>query len=242
MPLSPPSIAVPFADPATSGLQGRELTLAETIARDLRRRILLGEMKPGARIKERDGAEWLGVSRTPMREAIRILAQEGLVVLHPSRSPVIADPDLKQVSDDLQVMVTLEILAGELACKHASADELAALRVLHQRLTDSYDQILPVDLFEIDMAFHHAITDASHNLSLAATHGAYVARLWRVRFLAASRRRNRMRLVAQHGAILAGLEARDPDQTAAAIRGHLQDFSESIRASFEDGSLEKGPD
>ncbi|MDZ4134172.1 MAG: GntR family transcriptional regulator, partial [Paracoccaceae bacterium] len=86
---------------------GAEHSLAEQIASSLRRDILLGKLAPGALIKERDSSADRGVSRTPLREAIRILASEGLVVLRPSRSPVVANPSLKEIIDDLVVMNTL---------------------------------------------------------------------------------------------------------------------------------------
>lgn len=214
--------------PEPDRLQTQTPSLPQSIADGLRRDILLGKILPGSTIKERDNAIELGVSRTPMREAIRILAQEGLVILRPSRSPVVAQPSLKEVKDDLAVMRALEVLSGELACKHATDEDLADIRGLHEHLSANQGVLEPVDLFEIDMAFHRAIAQASHNPSLLETHGAYLARLWRVRFLSASLGRHRAQMIAQHEAILVALEARDAGAISEKIDAHLKNLITSI--------------
>ena len=203
--------------------------LAEQIANRLRRAILRGTLPPGASIKERDNAAELGVSRTPMREAIRILAKEGLVELRPARSPIVALPDLTAVTEQAEVLIALEKLSAELACVHATEDELAGLADLVDRMARDFDTADPLDMFEIDMAFHTAIAQASHNRSLADTHCSFLRRLWRARYLAASQRRNRERVVRHHGAILAALRARDPAAARAAIDTHLGQLAEDIR-------------
>ncbi|MFN3825749.1 MAG: GntR family transcriptional regulator [Pseudorhodobacter sp.] len=210
-----------------------ENTLAEQIADGLRRDILLGKLKPGARIKERDSSADLGVSRTPLREAIRILASEGLVMLRPSRSPVVADPSLKEITDDLVVMNTLEILGARLACMNATSEEISTIEAQHQemlRLSDSADS---VTYFEADMTFHRQITAASHNNALIDTHGAYMARLWRPRFLAASLRRDRPRVLRQHGDIVRGLRMRDIVLVSAEIESHMRHLVLNITDIYE---------
>ena len=207
-------------------------TLPDQIANHLRREILRGTLKPGAPIKERDNATELGVSRTPMREAIRILAKEGLVELRPARSPVVASPTLKEVTDAITVLVALEELSGKLAVVHATEAEIDTIRAIHERMRDGYDRFDHVERFEVDMEFHTAIAAASHNDALAETHGAYLRRMWRARFLSARTRRNRERVVGQHGDIVHGLETRDADLVARAIHAHLGHLLDSITAAF----------
>jgi GntR family transcriptional regulator, rspAB operon transcriptional repressor len=206
-----------------------EQNLAGEIATQLRRDILRGKLPPDSPVKERDNAAELGVSRTPMREAIRILAQEGLLILRPSRSPIVARPTLKELSDQIAVMLVLEKLSAELACVNATDADFAELRAINQRISEVYDQADPLDLFEIDMAFHMAIAKASQNQSLQETHGAFLARLWRARFLAASQRRNRARVVGHHTDILDALEARDVTRVRTAIDQHLGQLVDDIR-------------
>jgi DNA-binding GntR family transcriptional regulator len=212
--------------------------LATEVANRLRRDILRGALPPGARIKERDNAAELGVSRTPMREAIRILAKERLVVLQPARSPRVASPSLSEVVDQVLVLKTLEKLSAELACKRATDDDLAEIHRLNDRMSELYDDGDSLDLFDIDMAFHSAIARASHSEDLAETHRAYLERLWRVRYLAARQRRNRDRARAHHNAILAALEARDRRATRSAIETHLVHLAADIRPILESEQAE----
>lgn len=222
------------ADRARQGWVGMtDNTLAEQIADSLRRDILLGNLKPGALIKERDSSAELGVSRTPMREAIRILANEGLVILRPSRSPIVANPSLKEVTDDLVVMNALEILAARLACLNATVDELDEISTLNDRMLAISDSADAVSYFEVDMAFHRAITAASHNRALVDTHRSYMARLWRPRFLAASLRSDRARVLRQHGDIVRGLEGRDVALVSREIESHMNHLVANITAIYE---------
>jgi DNA-binding GntR family transcriptional regulator len=211
-----------------------ERNLPEHIANQLRRDILRGTLAPGVPIKERDGAAGMAVSRTPMREAIRILAKEGLVILRPSRSPIVADPSFSEIADAIEVLRALELLSGELACRRATDAEIAGIRAIHERMSELYDRIGTLELFEIDMSFHLAVARASRNEALAETHRAFLARLWRARYLSAKQRRNRERVVGQHGAIVAGLEARDPARVRAEICTHLAALAESIRDQYAD--------
>lgn len=208
-------------------------TLPEKIADQIRREILRGKFAPGTLLKERETALEMEVSRTPMREAIRILAKEGLVILRPSRSPIIANPSLQEISDAIDVLRALELLSGELACQRATAEEIAEIRAIHEDMSARYDNLDTLDLFELDMAFHTSIIRATHNPALFGTHKAYLERLWRVRYLSASNRRSRERVLRQHGDILGGIEARDRDRVRAAISAHLEALVDNISAKFE---------
>ncbi|SPF78029.1 GntR family transcriptional regulator [Pseudoprimorskyibacter insulae] len=215
-----------------------EQTLPDQIARQLRRDILRGKLAPGMTIKERDNAAEIGVSRTPMREAIRLLAREGLVILRPSRSPIVANPSLQDVTDWIEVLRALELLSGKLACERASDKEISEIEKLQQKMETSYDQMDPLDLFELDMQFHIAIARASHNPSLAETHSAYLARLWRARYLSAVRRRSRDRVLRQHWAIVEGLSKRDPDHVRTHLDSHLEHLLVNIQDKFEQEAKE----
>lgn len=202
--------------------------LANDIARRLRRDILQGRLAPGASIKERDNAAEMGVSRTPLREAIRILAVEGLVELRPARSPIVAVPSIQQVSDDVEVLLAVEKLSGELACQRATEAEIDAIEAILDDMAARFDSEDPLLMFETDMSFHAAIARAAHNAPLAEIHRTFLARLWRARYLSAIRRRNRARVVDQHRGIVNALRARDIAATRAAIGLHLDRLAEDI--------------
>ena len=208
-------------------------SLAERIATTLRRDILRGKLKPGDPVKERDNATELGVSRTPMREAIRILAKEGLLELRPARSPIVAKPGFKEVGDQAAVLIALEKLSVELACIHASPEDIDGISQLVQRMADTFDYTDPLDMFELDMEFHSAIAKASHNDSLVRTHRQYLQKLWRARYIAASQRRNRERVVCQHSDIVTALRNRDPKAALGAIDSHLNHLAEDVREVIE---------
>lgn len=202
--------------------------LPDKIAHKLRRDILLGHLPPGATIKERDSAADMGVSRTPMREAIRKLADEGLILLRPSRSPIIANPSIKEAEDAARVLMMLELYSAELACEHATDDEIAHIARIQQRMHDQYDDLDAIDRFEIDMEFHRAIALASHNDALAKTHKEYLDRLWRVRFLSARTLRTKARVLRQHSTICAGLQNRDKRAVRRELQSHLTHFVNNI--------------
>ncbi|MBD3678780.1 MAG: GntR family transcriptional regulator [Rhodobacteraceae bacterium] len=208
--------------------------LAEQIAARLRREILRGKFPPGASIKERDNAIEMGVSRTPMREAIRILAKEGLIVLRHSRSPIVAQPTPKEISDAVDVLLALEYLSADLACRNATDNELAKIRSIHERIAENYNILDPLDLFELDMMLHDSIAQSTHNDAFLATYRSYLERLWRARFLSARQKRNRELVIAEHSAIVEAVEARDTEATKKAIDGHLGRLASNILPVIEE--------
>ena len=102
--------------------------LHEEVVDQLRDRIVQGDLTPGARLNERVLCEQLGISRTPLREAIKVLATEGLVELLPNRGAIVTALKAETMADTLAVMGSLESLAGELACANASEGDLAEIR------------------------------------------------------------------------------------------------------------------
>lgn len=210
-----------------------QVSLPEQIATGLRRDILNGKFAPGSAIKERDNALEMGVSRTPMREAIRILAQEGLVVLRPSRSPIIAQPTFKQISDNVVVLTALELLAADLACQTATDAQIQDIEEAQNQFEEKYASVERVEAFELDMQVHLAITRASNNEVLIETHRAMLARMWRARFLSARRAHSRARVIEQHRRIIEALKQRDPELLRLSLSDHLDALLMNVRDYFE---------
>ena len=197
-------------------------TLAERLAGALRNRILLGELEPGQNIPERETSAELNASRTPLREALRILANEGLVEIRPARSPVVANPSAEELGQLFSVMRVLEALAGELTCFSATDADLDGLAAIHDKLSQIDPTMDPLRFFNTDMAYHTQIVALSRNAPLVKTHRDYNARLWRARFLTSRVYRDRERILHEHGEILAGLRARDTRWTSAVMDAHLR--------------------
>ena len=217
----------------SSSLRARK-SLAEEAASALRRLILLEQLAPGAAIPERDLADVLGISRTPMREALRQLQVEGLVEFTNTRRARVANPSLDELAHYLVVLGALEALAGEGACDNATNDDIALVNELNIRMRETSDTADPLDFFNVDMDFHRAIVLASRNPPLIETHRQYNARLWRARFISSQRRLNRDGTLNQHDNIAAAITARDRQACAHALRGHLDTAISNIRKAFSE--------
>ena len=214
--------------------------LGDQIADVLRKQILLGEMAPGSNIPERETAMALGVSRTPLREALVILEGEGLINMAPARSPIVANPTPDDLIQLLLVQSALEALAGECACEKITADELAAIEEMHQNMLATAEDADSIDFFTNDMAFHEAIVAASKNEPLIKTHRQYNSRLWRARFMSSRRRvKKRSLTLGEHGAIVEGLRARDKENTSHALEEHLRTAIKNISIVFGENVQEK---
>ena len=196
-------------------------SLAHQIADQLRELILLEELAPGASIVERETATALGVSRTPLRESVRMLAAEGLIEMQPNRVPRVANPSLDELHELLQVQAALEALAGELACNAATENTLKLIKQLETRLRADSESAEPLEFFQQDMAFHNAIVAASGNAALMQTHKTFNARLWRARFISSRRKVNRSGTLKQHTKIADALLARNPGSASKALKEHL---------------------
>lgn len=209
-------------------------SLAEEAASALREMILLEKLPAGTALTERDLSDGLGISRTPMREAIRILVNEGLVEFSASRRPRVADPSIGEITDYLRIQGVLEALSGELACELASDAELENIKFLNDQMVNRNSKDDPVASFQRDMEFHKAIVAASHNVPLAMTHASYNARLWRSRFMSSQRKVSRESTKAEHANIVEALMRRDGHGAAEALKLHLATAVVNIKKALKE--------
>jgi DNA-binding GntR family transcriptional regulator len=158
--------------------------LHDQVANRLRALIQSGQLKPDQRLNESELAERFGISRTPLREAIKILATEGLLELLPNRGARVARFSEAEVDEMLVVIAALEATAGELACRHIDAAELAAIEALHARMTRAYEMSDVPTYFELNRLIHEAIMKASRNGTLAGIYATLSGRIQRNRFAA----------------------------------------------------------
>jgi DNA-binding GntR family transcriptional regulator len=204
-------------------------TRAARVAEKLRDLIAQDELPPGTRLRERDLAQRLSVSRTPMREALRILAAEGLVTLAPNRGAVVARPGPKEVQDLLALLGALESLAGEQAALRATAEEIAEVRARHHEMLAAFARRDRLAYFKCNQAIHRAIVQASGNAALIAMHEQTNARVYRVRYSSNLSAGNWQHAVDSHEAILAALEARDGEHLAGLLKHHLDNTWRNTR-------------
>jgi len=209
-------------------------SLAEQVADELRDLVLLEKLVPGATIPERETAEALGVSRTPLRESLRILAAEGLVDIEPTRPPKVAAPTIEELGNLLQVQGALEALAGELACQHANKATIEKIVEIEATMRSTSDVSDPLKFFQLDMTFHSLIVGATGNEPLMHTHQHYTSRLWRARFISSRRRVNRPGTLEQHALIVQALINKDGAACAKALKNHLHSGYLNIVSAMSD--------
>jgi DNA-binding GntR family transcriptional regulator len=205
---------------------------AEAVDR-LRDLIVQGQLAPGERLNERVLCERLGLSRTPLREAIKLLATEGLVELLPNRGAVVSRIDAQALAQALEVMGALEALAGELACRRASAARLAQIRSLHDKMLARHAARDLAGYFRYNQAIHLEIVAASGNPKLEATYRQLNANVRRVRYMANLSGERWDQAVAEHEEILAALEARDVERLKRLLHDHLARKLASVLAALE---------
>ncbi len=214
-------------------------SLAAEAADNLREFILLGKLGPGMPVRERDLAEAFGISRTPLKEALRILEGEGLIDYGPTRRPVVADPSLNEIYDWLRVQGALEALAGELVCEVATDKQLAEIERLNESIKEARDADGQLEGFRRDMAFHEGIVEASGNRALMESHATYNARLWRVRFLSSQRVESREGTRREHLEIIEALKARDAVAARRALKQHLRTAETNIAAAMAEAKAQQ---
>jgi len=194
----------------------------------LQRLIIEGDLTPGEKVPEKELCERYNVSRTPMREALKVLASEGLVTLTPNRGASVTAVTVEDLEEVFPVMGALEALSGELACEKITDAEIAAIAKTHREMIGHYNaQRLP-EYFAANEAIHIAILKAARNDTLSAQHRMLSARVRRARYLANMTRERWDKAVAEHEDILAALEARDGRQLGIILKQHLRNKLETV--------------
>jgi Transcriptional regulators len=168
-----PSPIVPLSRPT---LHGQLVDRVRTL-------IVEGQLAPGTRIHEGELGKALGVSRTPLREALKVLASEGLVELVQGRGAVVRKLTGKDVAEMLDVLRALETLAARLACRNATDAQIAALRRTHDEMIAFYEAGNRLDYYWRNQAIHAGLADLSGNALLATMHATIQARMKRIRFI-----------------------------------------------------------
>lgn len=158
------------------------LPLRDVVFNTLRQEILTGKLKPGERLMEIHLANKLGVSRTPIREAIRKLELEGLVIMIPRRGAEVAQITLKNLKDVMEVRRALDVLAIELACERMTQEELDALYQACEHFSDAVKTKDTRMLAEADVAFHDQIVLSTGNARLIQLVSNLSEQMYRYRF------------------------------------------------------------
>ncbi|MCP1675744.1 DNA-binding GntR family transcriptional regulator [Natronocella acetinitrilica] len=188
----------------------------------IRELIVKGELPPGGRIAERQMSERFGISRTPLREALKVLAVEGLVEITQNRGARVAQLSQEDLENTFQVMAALEALSGELACRHITDAELARIRTLHCRMVERYKEQKLTEYSRLGRQIHESIMAAANNPVLVQMYGGLAGRVQRSRYVASMRKDDWKTAIEDHEAIMEALEARDGERLGQILKEHLQ--------------------
>ncbi|MFD1109682.1 GntR family transcriptional regulator [Pseudoroseomonas ludipueritiae] len=203
--------------------------LQEEVAVRLRDLITQGLIPAGARLNEVALCAQLGVSRTPLREAVRVLAGEGLVELVPARGAVVRRLTRKDVADSLVVLKSLEMLAGRLACSEGSAAGIAAIEALHHGMMQCYKAQDRLAYFKLNQSIHTGIVALPGNATLIWAHEAIQSRMKHIRFIGNAGPEKWADAVAEHEEMIRSLKARDGEALAHILGKHLDNTYERVK-------------
>jgi DNA-binding GntR family transcriptional regulator len=206
-------------------------SLHEEVTARLRDLVVEGRLAPGALIPELDLARSLGISRTPLREALKVLATEGLVDLQPGRGASVKIVTAQDARDMLALTGLLEAHAGRLAAQAASDDEIAAIVALHRRMREHFERRERPEYFALNQQVHDDIVRAAHSGTLSMLHGMLRLRMRRIRYIGNHSPQHWADAMAEHEGFVAALAARDGERLAALLQAHMDNSWPRVSSS-----------
>ena len=209
------------------------LPLRDVVFNTLRQAILRGELKPGERLMEIALANRLGVSRTPIREAIRMLELEGLVIMIPRKGAQVAQITEQDLNDVLEVRLGLEELAVRFACERITDEEIKELGLAVKEFEKKMREDDLSDQAEADVKFHEIIYGATHNRRLVQIINNIREQMYRYRIEYLKDVESRKTLVKEHYEICDALKHRDAEGAVEKMCIHIKNQQEAIRRSLE---------
>jgi DNA-binding GntR family transcriptional regulator len=226
-----------MATKPVTGTRRRSLirpSLHAQLVEQLREMIMERELSPGAQINEERLCRTFDVSRTPLREALKVLAREGLVELRPNRSPCVSPITPKHVADVFELVSWLERHAGELAALRASDADIQRLQRLHAQMLRLHEQGKRTEYYRMNRLLHTGIVDCAGNEVLSATYATLMIQIQRARDLAIRSQDHWDRGVKEHTEILDALAARDGSRLGRLLMEHVRETGRQIARRFSD--------
>lgn len=200
------------------------LPLRDVVFNTLREAILKGELLPGERLMEIQLAKKLGVSRTPIREAIRMLEQEGLAVTSPRKGAEVAGMTLKDMENVLEIRDALDELAARVACEKMNEEQLERLRIARDEFMESMQRqdVEVKEIAQADVKFHDVIYEATDNGKLVTLLSNIREQMYRYRVEYLKDEYNYPELVKEHAEIVKAIEERDQEKVTKAMHTHVE--------------------
>lgn len=207
-------------------------TLHEEIVGRLRDMIFDGDLAEDSRVPERQLCARLGISRTPLREALKVLANEGLITLLPNRGARVTRLTPGQIDELFPVMGALEALSGELACRHISDEGVAEVRALHYQMALHHARGERAAYFRLNQEIHEKIMQHAANPTLLQVYRSLAGRIRRARYMANATRDRWDKAVVEHERMLDALDRRDGANLAVMLRDHLLNKLDAVKAAL----------
>lgn len=216
--------SLPVRTEIAGGAGREEPSLHGEILARLRDYIVEGNIPDGGRVPERQLCAMFGISRTPLREALKVLASEGLVDLLPNRGARVRQLSVHELGELFDVMGGLEALAGRLACDNITDQEIAEIERLHYEMYGFYLHRDMHGYFQVNQLIHQKIVEASRNATLQATYANFAGRIRRIRYSANfARKRERWgEAMREHEMILEALRRRAASELSDILFHHLR--------------------
>ena len=208
--------------------------LHDEVADRMRALIQSGEMAPCTRINEGELTERFGISRTPLREAIKILATEGLLELLPNRGARVASISPREIEEMMEVIAGLEATAADLACLHITEDEVAGIEADHDAMVLAWKAGDAASYYPLNRRIHEAVLTASRNTTLESLYLSLTGRIHRSRYSAHQTPEQCARAVEEHQEMIRLLRAREGTALSALMRAHIRSKKAVIAASFSE--------
>jgi DNA-binding GntR family transcriptional regulator len=197
------------------------VSLHEEVTHRLRDMIVSLRLRPGERIQELEVAQLLGVSRTPVREAIKVLTAEGLVELLPLRGAIVKAFSAKDARDMLEVIALVEAYAGERACQ-ADPARIDAILQMHQEMKVLFEARERLAYFALNQRIHEALIALADNDTLSMTHATLSKRMRSLRYSGNSTPENWNAAMAEHEQMMQALAARDGQALSRIMGEHIR--------------------
>ncbi|MFT0860349.1 GntR family transcriptional regulator [Ancylobacter sp. G4_0304] len=202
------------------------------LAAQLRDMLMRGDLKAGEKISEQALCARFGVSRTPLREALKVLANEGLLILSPNRGASVARVSPEEVDELFPIMGALEALAGEAACARATDADVARLQAMHDEMLVHYRANDPAAYLRLNRAIHEAFFEIAGNTSLFQLYQTLMVRIHAVRFIAQKSTDRWREAVDDHEEMMAALRARDGARLGEILKLHLRHKAAMVHESL----------
>lgn len=210
-----------------------QTTLHEKVVDQLREMIFTGELEGESRVPEKLLCERFGISRTPLREALKVLAREGLISLLPNRGARVTKLTPADIDEVFPVMGALEAVAGEAACRKISEEGIAEVRALHYQMALHHTRGERPEYFQLNQKIHEKILEAAENPTLTQLYKGLSFRIRRARYMANITQERWDQAMREHETILDALAARQGEKLGALLKSHLLNKSEAVKATIQ---------